>query len=224
MLLALAELALPAAAAAQAKPIPTIRDAGLIGVASALYLTPHVFAIAPPPSVCAPCSRVGVPGFDRWAIVDPRAAWANASTVAEIGLGAVLTVDLARTRAGGPHVLALVESTALAVGTTELLKAVVGRRRPVLYTAEAPDAVANPDSRRSLPSGHAAGAFAMATSYWFSRRALHGTRDAWAWVPLLVATGIGVMRVSAGRHFPSDVLIGAAVGIASATGVTAIRF
>ena len=60
----------------------------------------------------------------------------------------------------------------------------------------------------SFPSGHATGAFAVATVF-------AGTYADHRWVPW-VAYGtaglIGASRVSLGRHFPSDVVVGAVLG------------
>jgi membrane-associated phospholipid phosphatase len=75
-------------------------------------------------------------------------------------------------------------------------------------------AVPRPDTgeRNSFPSGHTATAFAAATfmakeyghiSKWYSIGAYS------------VATGVGVMRMMNNRHWVSDVLAGAAVGILS---------
>lgn len=61
----------------------------------------------------------------------------------------------------------------------------------------------------SLPSGHAMNAALMATiTGWFYPRTL------WWVVP--VAVGVGVSRIYNGVHYPSDVLAGASLGVASA--------
>src|SRR5207245_2202337 len=85
--------------------------------------------------------------------------------------------------------------------------------RPVLYTAAAPAAESDPNNRRSFPSGHAALAFAAATSYTVlagRERLPHRTRNA---VLLYAgAVGISALRVAGGKHFPTDVAGGAALG------------
>jgi len=84
----------------------------------------------------------------------------------------------------------------------------------VLYTADAPAAASSPDNRRSFPSGHASVAFAAATSYLVMARReglRHSTRNA---VLLYTgALGVAALRVAAGKHFPTDVAGGAALGI-----------
>src|SRR5439155_16356521 len=60
----------------------------------------------------------------------------------------------------------------------------------------------------SFPSGHAMGAFTLATVL------AHQYEDKrWVkWVSYGTATLIGASRVSLGRHYPSDVLVGAVLG------------
>jgi len=63
-------------------------------------------------------------------------------------------------------------------------------------------------NRGSFPSGHTAGAFAVATV--FSRR--YGKKH--RWVPVLaysLATTTGMERIASSAHFPSDVFLGAAL-------------
>lgn len=65
----------------------------------------------------------------------------------------------------------------------------------------------------SFPSDHAAAAFAIAFAVFaFSRRAGVGF--------LAVATLIGLSRIALGMHYPSDILAGLLVGLASAALVT----
>jgi undecaprenyl-diphosphatase len=59
----------------------------------------------------------------------------------------------------------------------------------------------------SFPAGHAATAFAGATVLAFVVPRL-------AWLLYLVAAAIGFSRVYVGVHYPSDVLAGAAIGVA----------
>lgn len=69
------------------------------------------------------------------------------------------------------------------------------------------------ESRQSFPSGHASLAFAAATSYLVmaQREQLpHRARNA---VLLYVgAAGVAALRVAGGKHFPTDVMGGAALG------------
>ncbi len=101
-----------------------------------------------------------------------------------------------------------------ALGATFVLKRAFRRPRP--YRAM-PDIVARDPHHQggevhdpnSFPSGHAAAAFAIATSVSLS--------DGRLAVPaLLWATAVGTSRIWHGVHYPSDVLVGAAIGAGSA--------
>jgi len=204
-----------------------VRDALLSAGAVALYAAPHVFSINDHPPSCAPCDRRTVPWLDRWAIVEPRDVADAASTVlvaALTALAALETVDLVRS--GSAHyaeVAYLAESAGWALGATELIKAAVARKRPVLYTAAAAGAAGDLDAQRSWPSGHTAVAAALATSYLLAPR--EQPLPPWRrWAALGATLSVGVLRVAAGRHFPSDVAGGAALGVVSAITVRAIRF
>lgn len=75
-------------------------------------------------------------------------------------------------------------------------------------------AVPRPDTKEptSFPSGHTAQAFATAT---FMAKE-YGHRSIWYSIgAYTVATGIGTMRVMNNRHWVSDVLVGAGIGILS---------
>lgn len=192
------------------------------GVAAVLYLTPRVLGISPGPSDCAPCDRGSVPVFDRWAIVEPRDGWSLASTIVVLGLGAAVAGDFVLDRETVARGAAVLGSAAWAIGATELIQAVVGRKRPVLYTSVAVTELNSGGSRRSFPSGHTAVAFALAASYWLNRGEHRPGIRRWAAVAAAVA--VGVMRVTAGKHFPSDVLAGAAVGVSAALAVQVVKF
>ena len=94
------------------------------------------------------------------------------------------------------------------------IKAVTRRERPsdVLATGNFSDTFfaggKSPFKGSSFPSGHAAGAFAVATVV-ATRYHTH------RWVPWAVygfATAISLSRVTTLSHFPSDVFLGAALG------------
>jgi membrane-associated phospholipid phosphatase len=92
----------------------------------------------------------------------------------------------------------------------ELLKHTLSRTRPAGGNRGAFFQYQPPPGGQSgsFPSGHAMGAFAVATVF-------ADAYDDHRWMPWLAygtATLISVSRVSLGRHFPSDVMVGALLG------------
>jgi hypothetical protein len=91
-----------------------------------------------------------------------------------------------------------------------VLKGISARTRPSAgatgdFLEFHPDAGESPDS---FPSGHAMGAFAVATVF-------SGVYKEHRWVPWVAygAAGlVGASRVALGRHFPSDVIVGGILG------------
>lgn len=170
---------------------------------------------------CAPCDPAGVPGFDRWIIRPPVGSFSDASDALLLGLAGGTLAHTATRDQGWRRVVVSLEAVAWTVGLSEIGKAIVGRKRPVLYTERAPEVAEDVFNQRSMPSGHTSAAFALATSYWLNN-------DDVGTAPKIMATvgavGVAVLRVAAAKHFPSDVVVGAALGTATAFGVHAIRF
>lgn len=87
----------------------------------------------------------------------------------------------------------------ITLGAVYLLKKTIDNQRP--------DGTA-----MSFPSGHTANAFAGATILSIEYK------DKYPWVPYVaygMASGVGVMRIANNRHYISDVLFGAGLGILS---------
>ena len=211
----------PAVAQAPAEPTFTISDAAVFGTAAGFFLAPELFGIDNRSVDCLPCDPADLPPFDRWAVAEGSEGLSLLSDGLVIGLGLASWYDLARSEpGGGAQAVASAESMALAVGTTRLLKEIIGRPRPVFYTDEALDK--NPaDVSPSFPSGHTAMAFALATSYALSE----SSRSTAARVAVFAAAAaVGALRVASASHFPSDVVAGAAVGVGSAFLVHSIKF
>ena len=89
------------------------------------------------------------------------------------------------------------------VGATSLLKDTTGRTRP------------NGNGNNSFPSGEASAAFSSVTLSNLNLDSIElpqEVRIPLKVVNILLGTGVGLARVEAGAHFPSDVLAGAALG------------
>jgi membrane-associated phospholipid phosphatase len=111
-----------------------------------------------------------------------------------------LATDNARFRT---YAFALSQSLVIAGSVTTATKLAVRRQRP------------NGRGRSSFPSGHAAGAFALAavSSHYYGKS---------AGIPLYtLAAIVAASRVEYGKHFPADVIVGAMVGYIS--GRAAVR-
>lgn len=69
---------------------------------------------------------------------------------------------------------------------------------------------------KSFPSAHTTVAFALATAIFFWNKK-------WGTAALALALAIGLARVAAGVHYPSDILGGALLGVAAALVVRKIK-
>ncbi|MBC7720947.1 MAG: phosphatase PAP2 family protein [Pedobacter sp.] len=67
------------------------------------------------------------------------------------------------------------------------------------------------EDSRSFPSGHTSTAFSVATSLSLQYKKWYVVVPAYVW-----ASSVGYSRLYLGEHYPSDVLVGAAVGAGSA--------
>ena len=192
------------------------QDAAVVGGAlitavAALRVTPAAVTCAPAP----PCDPATLPGIDRWAVShDSRGARVGSDiALASVGAGA-LFASLARVgpaRARGDAVV-FVEAVSWTGAVTEWLKVEVHRARPDVYRTGGAEAANSAENRESFPSGHTSAAFAAATAYatLAARQHLpHARRNS-----LLLFAGaslVGALRVAGGKHFPTDVLAGAAL-------------
>jgi len=120
------------------------------------------------------------------------------------------------------------QSLVLTAGETWLAKGLIGRRRPYLDVSD-PDEFAlghgfAGGAWASLPSGHTAAAFAVAAS---ANEEIRHWWPAAPWVvsPLLYggATMVGLARIYDARHWSSDVVLGAGLGILTGRKVAEYR-
>ncbi len=88
-----------------------------------------------------------------------------------------------------------------------VLKVAVGRHRPPTDSIGGPVHAVKSGQHRSLPSGHASAAWALAS--------VVSSRHRQRWVPFLFygfAGAVSLTRVTSGRHFYGDVVPGAIIG------------
>ncbi len=115
--------------------------------------------------------------------------------------------------------LRMTATQAVNAGLTIALKRGINRPRPyaVLRNVRARDRRHQDDEvfdPYSFPSGHTSSAFAIATSLSLSYPEWYVIAPSAAW-----ATAMGLTRIWHGVHYPTDVLVGAAIGTASGVAV-----
>lgn len=224
-------------AAAQERPFPYVvsrRDAILLPAALGVSLLGDAVAPEPRPLTRAEVALLSpddVNAFDRIAARSWSEGWATASdrSLAAL-LGAAVLVPFAPLAADGHWRDALTlgvmvaEAALLVEGTTYLAKDLAGRERPWTHNTSlsveerlALSAADPLDARRSFFSGHTSSAFALATFMSTVYTDVNGRTLAsdilWA-ASLSTAALTAFARVKAGMHYPTDVVAGAAVGIA----------
>ena len=110
------------------------------------------------------------------------------------------------------------ETMLFSVFTPSYAKGSVQRVRPFVYNENSPlDKKLTSEAKRSFFSGHTTNAFASAVffSSVFSKYYPNSKWKPFVWGgSLLVASTVGFMRYRAGAHFPTDIIVGAAVGSA----------
>src|SRR2546425_7271602 len=125
------------------QPTPPYRvtwgDAVSVGAAGVLYVLPGTLGLPHGGPSCAPCDPASLPGVDRWALRPFSGTPAAASSLLLVGVAgsaAFFSVNrLAGEQARG-NAAVLTNSVAWTAVTTEWLKGMVRRKRPVLYAGD----------------------------------------------------------------------------------------
>lgn len=161
--------------------------------------------------------------MDRWAAGNHSASAALASDILifpGVALPMALSAWDAR-RAGSWAPLlteAVVYAEALAISSSLnlLVRSLGVHSRPLVYGSDAPESERlKGEASGSFYSGHANASFLAAVylSYTYPLRHPDFGHKAWLWAGSLAAAGsVAALRVSAGKHFPSDVAVGAMTG------------
>jgi len=141
------------------------------------------------------------------------------SMVSDIGEGLLwVGIGIGLAALGGPKGQRAGLATSIsALGTTyvvqRLFKPIFRRQRPFVNRELTVVGVRTSDA--SFPSGHSAASFAAAT-------ALTTFYPAAAPLAFAVAGLVGASRVHLGHHFPSDVAVGAMIGVGTGTLTSAV--
>src|SRR2546427_13231176 len=143
-------------------------DAVSVGTAGVLYVLPGALGLPHGAPSCAPCDPGTLPGVDRWAV---RLVAATGDVASDVVLAGVAGFTAVAGLHGLPaqqwhgNVAVFASAASWTAASTEWLKVLVRRKRPVLYTSDAVTAASDPESQQSLPSLHASLSFAAGTSY-----------------------------------------------------------
>jgi len=200
-------------------------DLVTIGVSAAAWFGPELFL----DELVTPKGqgrRVDVPAIDKWALGRTSR---TARTASQVTITAMLVVPAAldvldvRLYGGtwstaGEDLIVMGEAMLVNGALNELVKVAVRRPRPFTYDGHE---LQEPDSYLSFYSAHSSNAFAMGMAY-ATTFSLRHPRSGYRYLVYgaVIAGGgtTGLLRVLAGKHFPSDVLVGALMG--SAVGIT----
>jgi membrane-associated phospholipid phosphatase len=226
---ALATAALSAGGAARAQQLPTTpppvrfevrwTDAVVLGAAAALTALP-LFQSDSVASPC-PCDVGALWGIDRGTVGAVDSKTATASTVANVVTMGLATTDLLLSRPGESwdarrsDLMVLAQAITITSALTQVIKTATDRPRPFVYEAQPVGNVRRTDVT-SFPSGHTSTAFAAAAAYWSTvhRRGVASQHRVEIVSLFLLAASTGALRVAAHKHFPTDVVAGAALGTA----------
>jgi membrane-associated phospholipid phosphatase len=173
------------------------------------------------PPACAPvCNRSNVNAFDRPFAGRYSRPW---QTVGDIATASTLVLVPAallldeRSVAGLRDALIVGEAVLMTSGLEAIVNYAVKRPRPRVYGTKAPlDERDDGNAGRSFYSGHVGNCVAATVAATIILRNEGHPQAAWAIFAFGLAGSavVGVARVEAGSHFPSDVLAGVAVGTA----------
>lgn len=176
------------------------QTAGMIGVVANLDV-----------SVAHDVNHVAT-GWDG--LEDIAGVYGNLSEALFIALCAavILAGVVLRRRALQAAGLLAVLSAGLGLAIAHFVAAAVDRPRPFVGHPEQITLFAHHAADPGFPSDHATAAFAIAGALIL--------RLGWRWWPVLLAAAVlAIVRVVLGLHYPSDVIAGAALGLASAWAV-----
>jgi len=213
------------------------RDGAITGVAGLLWIgSEAVFKKDLAPKTCRWCDRSAdgtdtLNAVDRWGrgvmadTSEGRESWDLWSNVGGFGVlpvGVLGAQYLLASGSGAPlryyaqDATIIIESVVVASLVNQVVKFTVGRERPFVHLLpeDQKGLTRHPtDNNLSFYSGHTNMAFALVTAAGTVSE-LRGYKHRWLiWaVGLPAAASVGLLRMGAGRHYLTDVLVGAAAG------------
>ncbi len=200
-------------------------DLGLTAFAIAAAVVPNQIPTRLIRETCAApgsCPAASVNPFDRVAL-DLHSQLAGVTSDVTVALSVAVPAVADGLRLGFSPALredltVLTETLAVNAALVTGVKYLVQRPLPVTY-ARLYDLPNQAQGYRSFYSGHTSTAVAALTASAWTLQFRDGPQ-AWPWVVTgVVGASVAAERVLAGRHFPSDVLVGAAAGFAVGTAI-----
>lgn len=206
--------------------VELVVDLPIIALTGSVYLASEVITGQASWAGCLSCDPSHLGPLDRRVLDNYVPAAAPVSDVllySSIALPMVADLgDVLGHRSGikgwGKDVVVLAETATVNAALNAAVKFAIGRPRPYSYGLDGSGRdVSEGDARLSFYSGHTSTAFAMATAYGYLFTARH-PRSRWiapVWLLGYAYAGTtGALRIAAGKHFYSDVLVGAIAGTA----------
>lgn len=211
------------AAAADPRPSPAYQlklelDLPIVLIGAGMASSFAVMSEAPGVACAPTCDKSQVFKLDRFAAGWYDPAWgtvgdiATASTLGAPLLAVVLNQGLVN---GLNDDLVIAEAALVSSALQVTMSYAVARPRPRVYGDEASlESRSDANAARSFFSGHVANTVSASVAVLRTFQRLGKPELGWAMfgVGMAGSTLVGVSRVAAGSHFPSDVLIGAMVG------------
>jgi len=190
------------------------RDAAILGGSAAFLILGTLAYHRPAPLGPAEPDRSQIFKPDRFAVnLSSRSAASASDLFMDASVGMPLVFFTRKTIK--TDLLMLAESNLLCGGITQLSKGLFQRPRPFVYRSDPAGKPLGRDAFRSFISGHTSAAFngAVLAGVVYSKRHPGSASRKTVWAAgLTLAAATGTCRVLAGRHFPTDVLAGAAAG------------
>lgn len=194
------------------------REAGILGVGIVLHGA-ALWEGSRPHDHPWPLDPADVPAFDRVALGnwDPNAHTAS-NVLFALTAGGALALGIANQHGQDPLLPAAItlESVLLTSGLTDLVKEFAGRPRPFAYDPDLPEELRRDDEAyQSFWSGHTANTAALtfSTAMMVQRSDASPGLKTGTWIgAATLPAAMGLLRVQAGKHFPTDVLTGYAIG------------
>jgi membrane-associated phospholipid phosphatase len=199
-------------------------DVTTLSLSAVTWWGPTLFRSAFVRADRCPCAATAVNALDREVagVYHP-----SLSLAGDIALASVYTLtllldalDVAQSdepvRSWLTDVVVMAEALLLNGAVNEIAKVGAGRPRPLVYNRATGDPqLTDPENYVSFYSAHTSSAFALSFAY-AQTFALRHPRSPWRYVvygaAIGVGTAIGLSRIAAGKHFPTDVMTGAATG------------